>query len=398
MTQLLILCEYPTLSGGERSMLVTFDGVARAGFDVHVMAPGQGPLALACRERRIPLVPFPTANNSQSNVPLAERREHLAGVLTRRRPDLLHANSLAMGRLAGPVAADRNVPSLAHLRDIIKLSARAIRDLNANRRLLTVSKATRQFHVAAGLAADKTFVLYNGIDLNQFQPRTPTGYLHRELGIPMESPLVGSIGQICLRKAQDVLLNAAVRLGATAGLPSSANVVGQTVPDTPLPAARCPLPAPHWLIIGQRWSDKPESRRFEERLHAVARRLGPLVHFLGPRDDVPRLLGELTLLVHTARQEPLGRVLLEAAASGTPVVATDVGGTREIFPPESASARLVPPDNPEALAAAIAELLSRPDDRLALGVAARRRAEAQFDAARATTALVDHYRATACGE
>lgn len=379
MTRLLILCEFPTLSGGERSMLATLEGVGRAGFDVHVMAPGEGPLGAACRERGIAMAPvWP-----ERGLPVGARREHLARQLGRLRPDVLHANSLAMGRLAGPVAAEQNVPSLAHLRDIIKLSGRAVRDLNANRRLLAVSEATRRFHVAAGLNGEKAFVLHNGVDLDRFRPRPATGYLHRELGIPAGAPLVGTIGQICLRKAQDVLLEAAIRLSAPGD-----NPVGHAVSDAPPPAV-------HWLIIGQRWSDKPESRRFEQRLHELADRVAGRVDFLGPRDDVPSVLGELTLLVHPARQEPLGRVLLEAAARGVAVVATDVGGTREIFPPDSGSARLVRPDDPDALAAAIAELLTEPERRQALSDAARRRAEAQFDVARATAGLVEHYRAVA---
>ena len=69
--------------------------------------------------------------------------------------------------------------------------------------------------------------------------------------------------------------------------------------------------------------------------------------------------------MHPARQEPLGRVLLEAAAAGVAVVATDVGGTPEIFPPDSESARLVPPDDAAALAAAMLELLD--DEALRAG-------------------------------
>ena len=64
------------------------------------------------------------------------------------------------------------------------MSRQAIADLNCHSRLLAVSEATRQFHVAQGLAGEKTFVLYNGIDLEQFRPRPPTGYLHRQLGLP----------------------------------------------------------------------------------------------------------------------------------------------------------------------------------------------------------------------
>ena len=109
------------------------------------------------------------------------------------------------------------------------------------------------------------------------------------------------------------------------------------------------------MIVGQRYSQKQEALEYERQVHAAADS-GPLrgrVHFLGVRNDVDRLLNEFTLLAHPARQEPLGRVLLEAAAAGVPVVATDVGGTREIFPAETASACLVPPDDPAALAAAI---------------------------------------------
>ena len=101
------------------------------------------------------------------------------------------------------------------------------------------------------------------------------------------------------------------------------------------------MPNAHYVIIGQRHSEKTESRQFErDLLDASARALVGRVHFLGRRNDVGRLLAELTLLAHPARQEPLGRVLLEAVAAGVAVVATAVGGTPEIFPPAAA-----PPDS-----------------------------------------------------
>ena len=50
----------------------------------------------------------------------------------------------------------------------------------------------------------KDIVLYNGIDLERFRPRPPTGYLHRELGLREDVPLIGTIGQISLRKGHDV--------------------------------------------------------------------------------------------------------------------------------------------------------------------------------------------------
>jgi len=124
-------------------------------------------------------------------------------------------------------------------------------------------------------------------------------------------------------------------------------------------ADRDQVPSAHYVIVGQRHSEKEESRRFERDLHNVAAQLPHRVHFLGVRNDVCRLLNELTLLMHTARQEPLGRVLLEAAAAGTAIIATRVGGTPEIFPPEENAARLVPPDDAGALGDAILELPRR---------------------------------------
>ena len=177
----------------------------RAGYQVCVAAPASGPLAEALRSEGVEIVPFELRDAKGVRFPLAELRRKLAEILRRHRPALLHANSLAMGRLSGPVAAELALPSLSHLRDIVTLSRQAIADLNCHSRLLAVSEATRQFHVAQGLAGEKTHVLYNGIDLERFRPRPPTGYLHQQLGLTRDVPLIGTIGQISLRKGHDVL-------------------------------------------------------------------------------------------------------------------------------------------------------------------------------------------------
>jgi glycosyltransferase involved in cell wall biosynthesis len=369
MRKILLLCEYPTLNGGERSMLATLGGLRAAGFTPTAMAPPEGPLAEELAARDVELLPFHYRAADGTRLPQGRLREQLAQMLRHRRPALLHANSLAMGRLSGPVAAELRLPSIAHLRDIIKLSAQAVADLNCHARLLAVSQATRSFHVAGGIATEKTHVLYNGIDLDELRPRPPTGYIHQELGLPPNAQLIGTIGQIGLRKGQDVLLRAA------------AQIADQS-------------PKVHYLVVGERNSEKGESRRFEHDLREASS--GPLrdrVHFLGRRNDVNRLLNELTLLAHPARQEPLGRVLLEAAAAGLAIVATAVGGTPEILPPDGGAARLVPPDDVAKLSAAMLELLGDQPLRLRLAAAARRRADGQFDIRTAVAGLLQHYEA-----
>ena len=103
---------------------------------------------------------------------------------------------------------------------------------------------------------------------------------------PVLCLLVATIGQIALRKAQDVLALAAARVKSDL----------------------------HYLVIGERYSKKAESQAFEESIFErfEAAGLGHRVHRLGYRDDVPALLTEIDILVHTAHQEPLGRVLSEA--------------------------------------------------------------------------------------
>ena len=344
-------------------MLATLEPLRAAGISPAILAPPQGPLADKLAARGMELIPFPSSEAKRTQ---AQRREDLTHILRRRRPALLHANSLAMGRLSGPVAAELGIPSISHLRDIVKLSAQAASDLNCHARLLAVSNAVRAFHLSGGLDAAKTHVLHNGIDLEQFRPRPPNGYLHGELGLPAETALLATIGQIGLRKGQDVLLKAA-------------NLLADR------------LPRMHYLIIGERHSEKAESRKYEQDLHASAAWLAGRVHFLGRRDDIAELLNEVTLLVHPARQEPLGRVLLEAAAVGAAVVATRVGGTPEIFPPDGA--RLVPPDNAESLSEAILELAEDSSLRERLAAAARRHAEERFEIHTAVAGLLDHYQA-----
>lgn len=364
------LFEYPTVSGGELSLLAAAQQLQTLGLHLTAVAPATGRLAQRLAHANIACLAFA----AQDFASKAEARAALAELLRRLRPDLVHANSLAMGRLAGPVLRESRLAGVAHLRDIVRLGSQAIGDLACHQRLLAVSRATRAWHISQGLPAERIHVLYNGVDLARFAPRQPHGLLHRELDLPPHAPLVGYVGQLVMRKGVDVLLEAMARLAPS-------------------------MPHVHLVICGERYSEKPEALAYEERLHAVAA-LPPLAgrcHLLGYRDDVHTLLPEFAVIAHPARQEPLGRVLLEAAACGRPIVATSVGGTPEIFPPETHAALLVPPDA-AALATALARLIHEPRLASELGRNARARACQAFAADHAAHALFHHYLAATHGE
>ena len=361
----LILCEHPTLLGGERSMLAALDAMGDR-VEPMLLGPSEGPFAEAVKERGLELVPFDSMDEQGVRLSQEERRRQLAKAIQEARPTVVHSNSLSMARLAGPVVQALGVRSLGHLRDIIKLSRRTIDDLNCNTRLLAVSAATRNFHVAQGLDPARTDVLYNGVDLDTFCPRPRTGYLHRELDMPKDAQLVVTIGQLGLRKAPELVPEVAARVLEE-------------------------LPSTYFLMIGSRWSEKEESRQLEAGLHEASKRLDGRIRLLGVRSDVYHVLNEVDLLLHSARQEPLGRVLLEAAASGTPVVATNVGGTREIFPAELDAAIVVEKDDVAAMAESVLSLLRDATRRATLAQNARRRAESQFDAKQSAEGLLRYY-------
>ncbi|HQU47485.1 MAG: hypothetical protein B7Z73_05130 [Planctomycetia bacterium 21-64-5] len=366
------LFEYPTLLGGERSLLATLPCLRQADIEPVALAPPDGPLAEALAGCGIEHRSFDVHARDQA-MSREQLRQELRSLLEDLRPALLHANSLSMGRLSGAVVEAAGIPSIAHLRDVVGLSAAAVADLNRHARLLAVSQATREFHLKQGICAERTQVCYNGVDLNVFCPLARTGWLHRKLGLPEDLVLAASIGQVVMRKGHDVLVRAAAR-----------------VKDR--------LPVLHWLVVGERHSQKAEAVEYEASLHASieAAGLARRSHFLGTIDHVERVLPEVTLLVHPARQEPLGRVLLEAAASGVACIATDVGGTSEIFP-EATMARLVPPNDDYSLAKAMVQLIESPAERQAMGCSARRRMEETFGVEQAARALAGHYRQVGAG-
>lgn len=350
-------------------MLATLPTVEAAGFEVFVAAPPTGPLAREIGHVPAEHVPWQTHDAAGIRLPLAVLRAELQRIIDRLQPAIVHANSLSTSRIAGPVVRELGIHSIGHLRDIIRLNTQTIDDINQHDCIIAVSAATRDFHVAQGLDAAKSRVLYNGVDLTRFQPRPGTGYLHRELNVTSDARFIATIGQLGLRKAVDVALSAAEQVAHQ-------------------------LHNVHWLIVGQRTSNKAESLEYERTLHERAAQPPLLgrVHFLGQRNNIAQLLPECTALVHAARQEPLGRILLESAACGLPVIASDVGGTPEIFPAGSDSALLVPPNDADAVAAATVRVLNDENLRQRLGTKARCRAEVAFSIQKSAQRLLETYR------
>ena len=368
MKKILVLCEFATRSGGENSLLAVLPWLASE-FQLTVAAPASGPLVTALGELGIEHLCWDVRGPDGGRRSPLELEESLRQLVIQGRPDLLHANSLSMSRLVGRYQPLLDCPTMGHLRDMLNLSRTAVRDIACLDRVLAVSDATRQWFIDRELPASRLFTVYNGVDLERFVPAASDGSLADELDIPADAPLLGAVGQLVQRKGWKQMLDAVATVFASD-------------------------PDPHLVIIGDRWSLKQEAVLYEEELRRQASRppLASRVHWLGYREDVSHLLPQFTMLLHASRQEPLGRVLLEAAACGIPVVATDVGGTGEIFPGELDGALLVDLDDCHQLAAAINRLLGDGELQQQLGRGGRSRAEMCFSISQAAEALAAHYR------
>ncbi|MEM9701103.1 MAG: glycosyltransferase family 4 protein [Planctomycetota bacterium] len=348
--------EYTSVHGGERSLLAAGEAL-RDRFDLTALAPAAGPLADALTAAGWPVVGCDVKEPAS-----------LMRALATVRPDLLHGNSLSVGRALGRIKSELPCAVTAHLRDILNLSRTAVRDLGRCDRLIAVSAATRAHHVGRGLPADRTVVVHNGIDREAFlkgvNRAAARASVRNELGAPADAQLLLTVGQVGLRKGWDVLAAAFEHLPRSPSEPFSS--------------------PPHLLAVGERWSRKAESVRFEEDVLAALNRHAPgRALRLGTRSDVPRLMAASDLLVHPARQEPFGRVLLEAAAAGLPIVAAPVGGTAEML--RNAFAPF-PPGDSRTLAAQIARVLANESERTRLATAASRRVR-RFTVAQAAAGL-----------
>jgi glycosyltransferase involved in cell wall biosynthesis len=213
--------------------------------------------------------------------------------------------------------------------------------------VVMVCEAARRDAIARRLVpADRTVVIPNGIRLEAFSAATDAAHdaLCRALGVAQRTRIIGSVGRLNWAKDQDSLIR------AFAG-------VRRDHPDTAL------------VLVG--------SGELREALQAraTAEGVAAAVHFLGDRSDVPQLLQGLDVFALSSVSEGYSIALLEAAASALPIVATDVGGNREIVH-DGRTGRLVAPRDTDALAHALRTLLDDAAGARRLGADARAWVEA----------------------
>ena len=229
------------------------------------------------------------------------------------------------------------------------MKACAVLSRRIPRMILCCSRRAKDVHVSAGYDKRKLVVISNGFDTTRFCPNADARVSVRsELGLSENAPLVGLIARFDPQKNHGGFFETSAKISLTR-------------PDV------------HFLLAGTGVDDcNPALRRMIQQSGVVGN-----THLLGRREDIPRLMAALDVLVSCSFGEAFPNVLGEAMACGVPCVVTDVGDSAEIV---GETGRVVVSGDMAGLARNVIEILELPEkERQVLRVRARERVLVRYD-------------------
>lgn len=194
-----------------------------------------------------------------------------------------------------------------------------------------------------------THLVYPGVALDRFDPSALPSpeQVRRQLGLPLDGPVIGIVGRLQRWKGMHVLVEAMPK-------------ILQRYPDA------------HCVVVGGKHYLEPDYLNYlEERIAALG--LGDQVILAGLQRNVPEWMQAMDVCVHASNNEPFGIVIIEAMALGKPVIAGDAGGPTEIIT-DGVNGLLTPYGDAGALASAILRYLDDQEFARSVGAAARQRA------------------------
>jgi len=311
------------VSGAERVLLLALSRLDKKHFEPIVICP-DGDLADKVRALDVPVRKI-----GELNARFTLRPDRIAGYLssligTARRlrreirhsqADVVHANSIRAGLAALFATVGTGLPVLWHVHDELKphpitTAIRTIVLLSRRCRVIAVSHATATAFVGSLLKRLQSIrpveVIHNAVDVAAINASTSGTDLRKELGLSEDTFLFGIVGQITPRKGQLDLVRTFARVAAR-------------------------MPSAKLLIVG-----KPifnNDHEYEAQIIKTISSLGlkDRVSLTGQREDALNVIDQLDTLVINSSSEAFVMVAIEAMAVGTPVIATDVGGTNEMI-------------------------------------------------------------------
>jgi len=249
-------------------------------------------------------------------------------------PDLVHLNNGADSDTPGILAARASgIPTVCHIRAFGRLTYLSIVAARSVKSFICISSAVRDHLTSYGIDADKCVVVPNAVDLQRFSEQdTPAADIRAENSWESTDKVFVLVGRIVSWKGQDFFIRA-------------------------IAEARKSDKSVHGLIVGEGESTAACETHFAG-LEPLVCELGlePFVRFAGHRTDIPNIMKSADAVIcASSLPEPFGRVIIESMAVGTPVVATNAGGTPDIIS-DGENGLLVPIRDSNALANAILRL------------------------------------------
>lgn len=288
----------------------------------------------------------------------------LARLLRRERIDLVNSHDIGATLYAAPAARLAGIDAVVHTdHSQILTKTRLLPVYRWILQHLVADSVTVSYDLEEYLAGKmrvdrgRIVTIPNGIDVTRFRNSADDPGLREELGIPDRAKVIGSIGRLTEQKGMEYLINAF-------------GDISKRYPDAFL------------VIVG----DGELRASLEER--AVKNNIDGKVLFTGIRDDIPRMLGMFDIFVLPSLWEGQPITIMEAMASGRPIVATDVGGNGEILR-SGELGLLVPSKDPDALAGAVGSLLGDLAMAEVMGKKASAHAAAELDSASMTRRYED---------
>lgn len=336
------------------------EALREQGHQVILLSP-PGPYGERLRQRGFDWRPFPFSTRSTNPFAELDVIRRLVALYRAERPGLLHHFTIKCvlygsiaARLAGNPPVINAVTGLGHIftdpgmkASVLRPVVRAVYRLvlsGANRRTIFQNGEDRDYFVNSGLvaAAGSHLIRGSGVSAEKFRPTN-----HR---VADGNPPVVLFASRLMREKGVFELLASVRALAESG---------------------CPL---RLLVAGDLYPENPSSLTQDE-LDTL--RNTPRVEYLGHVDDMPALLERADIVVLPSYREGTPRILVEAAAAGKPVVATDIAGCRGLVE-DSVNGLLMPVRDVPALAGALRKLLADAELREQYGRAGRQIFEAGF--------------------